>query len=76
MRMVVFHIDTFVTFNFDPFLFSRLITDFETYVTLNFICFMFGAVQVLNVLAITLLCVRFVWFSKDSRVATCLGKGC
>ena len=31
----------------------------------GFICFMFGAVQFLNVLILTLLCVQFVWFSKD-----------
>ena len=46
------------------------------YFRCGFICFMFGAVQFLNVLIITLLCVRFVWFSKDGWVATCLGKSC
>ena len=37
---------------------------------------MFGAVQFLNVLILTLLCVRFVWCSTDGLVATCLGKSC
>ena len=31
---------------------------------LQFHLFMFGAVHFLNVLILTILCVRFVWFSK------------
>ena len=46
------------------------------YFRCGFICFMFGAVQFLIVLILTFLCLRFVWFSKDGWVATCLGKSC
>ncbi|MCG8048826.1 MAG: hypothetical protein N0E48_25015, partial [Candidatus Thiodiazotropha endolucinida] len=39
------------------------------------LCFMFSAVQFLNVLMLTLLCVQFVWFGEGDWVAACLGKG-
>ena len=41
--------------------------------SLRFHFFIIGVVQFLNVLILTILCVRVVCFSKD---ATCLGKSC
>ena len=48
-----------------PFKYKYRITERYSTLRCGFICFIFGAVQFLNVLILTLLCVRFVRFTKD-----------